>query len=209
MNKADFIKLIDIIVEKKLNAILPGLIDAEIKKHLESGIQPDIDDFEEEEDDDLKTLLSNPNSEHPVIRNNSIKKTPQMEEKKWTKNPVINKILTETAQSFKPLPKDPTDTVGGTGYQQMLSEEYETIGDEFSFNTKNMADAINRNPVHSAKAPAVNNLKSQLLQEPGANANIVNAMVKDYSKVLKKADKISKSTRGGGMPLGQGVGEDW
>jgi hypothetical protein len=206
MNKNDFIKLVNILVEKKIKELLPKMIEDEIKKHTESGIQPDAQDFEN--DDDLKNLIPNTNYRDSILRDGSTKKGAQTEGKKWSKNSAINKILNETAQSFKPLPKDPTDTLSGGNYQQMLSEEYENVGDEFTFNTKNMTDVVNRTPVTPGK-PAVNNLKNELLQEPGAAPEIVNAMVKDYSKMLKKIDKSAKAKRGGGMPLKSGVGESW
>ena len=207
MNKDDFIKLINIIVEKKLNAILPDMIDSQIKKYLESGIQPDMDDFED--DDDLKSLLLNPKSSNAIIRDNSITKKTQTEEKKYAKNPVINKILNETAQNFTGLAKDPTDTLGGGSYQSLLAAEYENVGEEFSFNTKNMGNVINRPPVAPQVKTTVNNLKNQVAQETGAAPAIVDAMVKDYSKILKKANSLAKSKRGGGLPLRSGVGEDW
>ena len=57
MNKNDFIKLVNILVEKKLKELLPKMIEDEIKKHTESGIQPDEQDFAN--DDDLKNLIPN------------------------------------------------------------------------------------------------------------------------------------------------------
>lgn len=207
MDKNDFIKLINLLVEKKMKELLPRMIEDEIKKHIESGIQPSDDDFEA--DDDLKSLIPFAANKNPIIRDGSTKTGKQTESKSWSKNPMINKILNETAQNFTALKKDPTDTLGGgASYQQMLSEEYENIGDEFTFNTKNMSSAVNRNPVSPGK-PAVSNLKSQLLQEPGAAPEIVNAMVKDYSKMMKKIDKTAKAKRGGGLPLQSGIGEDW
>jgi len=207
MNKNDFIKLVNIIVEKKMKELLPQMIEDEVKKHMESGIQPDEDDFAN--DDDLKSLIPNFDYRDSILRDGSTKKGTQTEGKNWSKNSAINKILNETAESFKPLPKDPTDTLAGGNYQQMLSEEYENFGDEFTFNTKNMSDIVNRTPVAPGK-PAINKLKNELAQEPGAAPEIVNAMVKDYSKLLKKIDKTSKLKRDGHrttvMP---GVGEKW
>ena len=117
--------------------------------------------------------------------------------------------MNETAQSFVPLKKDPADTLAGGNYQEMMAEEYGDMGQEFNFNTKNMSDVVNRNPVSPGK-PAVNKLKNELLQEPGAAPEIVNAMVKDYSGVMKSLKKSAKNKRGGGMPLmPPGVGESW
>jgi hypothetical protein len=206
MDKNDFIKLVNLLVDKKLKEILPGMIESEIKRHLESGIEPDEEDYAA--DDDLKNLIPYNTNKSPIIRDNSNKRGKQTESKSWSKNPIINKILDETAKNFTGVPKDPSDPYSGGSYQQLLSEQYENVSDEFSFNTKNMANIVNRNPVAPGK-PAVNNLKNELLQEPGAQPEIVNAMVKDYSKLLKKIDKTAKAKRGGGLPLRNGVGEDW
>lgn len=206
MNKNDFIKLINILVEKKLNEILPGMIEAEVKKQTQSGIRPDIDDFES--DDDLKSLILNPHTSTPIIRDNTQKKQIKTENKQFSKNPVINKILNETAKDFTPLAKDPTDPMSGGSYQRLLESEYENVSDEFTFNTKNMTNAINRTqpqPKHIAQE----NLKNQLLNQPDAKPEIVNAMVKDYSKLLKTIDKKAKSTRGGGIRPISGIGENW
>ena len=206
MDKNDFIKLINLLVDKKLKEILPGMIEAEIKRHLESGIEPDEDDYAA--DDDLKNLIPFNSNKTPIIRDGSNKTGKQTESKVWSKNPMINKILSETAKNSPGILKDPSDTLAGGSYQQLLSEQYENVADEFSFNTKNMTNIVNRNPVVPGK-PAVNNLKNELLQEPGAQPEIVNAMVKDYSKLLKTIDKKAKKNRGGGLPLGNGIGESW
>ena len=206
MKTNHFIKLVNLLIDKKLKELIPKMVEVEVKKQLESGIQPDASDFYK--DDDLKNLIPHSDYKDSIIRDGSVK-TPKDEGKNWSKNSAINRILNETAQSFVPLKKDPADTLAGGNYQEMMAEEYGDMGQEFNFNTKNMSDVVNRNPVSPGK-PAVNKLKNELLQEPGAAPEIVNAMVKDYSGVMKSLKKSAKNKRGGGMPLmPPGVGESW
>ena len=204
MNKNDFIKLINIIVDKKIKEILPSMVEQEVKNYMQSGIEPDENDF----DVDAKSLLKYAANTNPVIRDNTQKRQSQAESKKWSKNPVIDKILNETANNFTPLKSDPSDTMSSTNYQQLMESEYSNMESEFTFNTKNMNTSILR-PEQSGKySPAV--LKQQVLSVPGATPEIVNAMVKDYSGLLKKIDKTAKQKRNGGIPrMGNGVGEDW
>ena len=204
MKTNDFIKVVNLLIDKKLKELIPKMVEIEVKKQLESGIQPDASDFYN--DDDLKNLIPHGDYKNSIIRDGSIK-APTAEGKNWSKNSAINKILNETAESFVPLKKDPADTLAGGNYQQMMADEY---GDMGNFNTKNMSGVVNRNPVSPGK-PAVNNLKNELLQEPGAAPEIVDAMVKDYSGVMKSLAKSAKTKRGGGgMPLmPPGVGESW
>lgn len=196
MNKNDFIKLINLIVEKKLKEILPEMIASEIKKHTESGIEPDEDDYAN--DGDLRSLIPHNDFKNSILNDNSTKKENQTEGKKWTKNSTINEILNDTARDFKGMPKDPADT----SYQQLLESEYETTDESFTFNTKNMANVINKSTPGVVKPAAVHNLKNQVLNEvPGASPKIVDTMVKDYSGMLKKMEKSAKIKRGGGGSL--------
>ena len=200
MNKDDFMKLINIIVDKKIKEILPKMVEKEIRKYMESGIEPDASDMSS----DIKNLIPYSNTSHPVIRDNKQSKSPQTEDKKWSKNPVINKILSETANSGQKLRVDPSDPMAPASYQQLMESEYENIEEEFTFNTKSA--------FQTPKMPAVRNnaavLKQQVMMD-GAPPEVANAMVKDYSGVLKKMNAVAKQKRGGGLPLGNGVGEDW
>ena len=200
MNKDDFMKLINIIVDKKIKEVLPGMVEQEIRKYMESGIEPDATDF----NGDIKNLIPYSAKSNPVIRDNRQPKSTQTEDKKWSKNPVINKILSETANSGQRIKTDPSDPMAPTSYQRLMESEYENIEGEFTFNTKNM--------FQPTQVPVVKNnasvLKQQVMMD-GAQPEVANAMVKDYSKMLKKMDAVAKQKRGGGLPLGSGVGEDW
>lgn len=189
MDKNDFIKIVNLLVDKKLKEILPGMVEKEVQKYMESGIEPDADDF----DIDAKSLLPYSVNKNPVIRDNKQIKPKQTEGKKWSKNPIIDKILNETAESFTGLPKDPTDM---GSYQQLMESEYGAITDEFTFNTKNMSSGIIPPMPTNKVTPAV--LKQQVMMD-GAPPEIANIMVKDYSKMLKKMDKAAESVRNKGI----------
>lgn len=191
MDKKDFIKLINLLVDKKLKEILPGMVEQEVQKYMESGIEPDNDDFSA----DVKNLIPYSVNKNPVIRDNTQTKKPQQSEgKTWSKNPVINNILNQTAQNFTPLEKDPTDGMGS--YQQLMESEYSNLGDEFTFNTNNMMDAIT--PKMPTSKPSAAVLKQQVIMD-GAPPEIANIMVKDYSKVLKTMNKVAQQKRKGGI----------
>ena len=189
MDKNDFIKIINLLVDKKLKEILPDMVEQEVQKYMESGIEPDSDDF----DIDAKNLLPYSVNRNPVIRDNKQTKSKQTEGKKWSKNPIIDKILNETAENFTGLPKDPTD-VGS--YQQLMESEYGNMTDEFTFNTKNMSSAMNPPTPTNKVTPSV--LKQQVMMD-GAPPEIANIMVKDYSKMLKTMDKVAEQKRKGGV----------
>ena len=81
-----------------------------------------------------------------------------------------------------------------------MESEYQDIGGEFTFNTKNMTDALQ--PISAGTNDMkTNNLKNAVMRETGASPTIVNKMIRNYSKDLKKMDKEAKAKRGGGIPL--------
>jgi len=189
MDKENFIKVVNLLIDKKLKQILPKMVEKEVKKYMESGIEPTKKDF----DADIKSLIPHISNKNPIIKDNKQKKLPQTEGKQWTKNPIINNILNETVQNFTGLPKDPTD---GISYQQLMESEYKNIGDEFTFNTGNMMDAI------APKIPTTKSneviLKQQVMMD-GAPPEIANIMVKDYSKMLEKMDKAAQNVKNRGL----------
>lgn len=191
MDKKDFIKLINLLVDKKLKEILPNMVEQEVQKYMESGIEPDTDDYSS----DVKNLIPYSVSKNPVIRDSKQMKKPQQTEgKKWSKNPVIDAILNQTAQNFTPLAKDPSDGAGS--YQQLMESEYSNVSEDFTFNTNNMMDAIT--PKMPTSKPSAAVLKQQVIMD-GAPPEIANIMVKDYSKVLKTMDKVAQQKRKGGI----------
>jgi hypothetical protein len=178
MDKKDFIKLINLLVDKKIKEILPDMVKREVKKYMESGIEPNEDDFSS----DVKNLLPYSVSKSPVIRDGRQTKASQTEQKKWSKNPIINNILNETAQNYTQLASDSTDM---NTYRQLIESEYENIDNEFTFNTNNMMSAVK---------PSSEVLKSKVIQD-GATPAIANIMITDYSKMLKTMDKAAKDIR--------------
>lgn len=191
MNKNEFVKLINLLVEKKLKEILPEMISAEIRKHTESGIEPSQTDYAA--DSDLKHLIPGSDFKNSILNDDSHKSEIRTEGKKWTKNSTINKILDDTAKNFKGNPKDPADS-----YQLLLESEYQDMGNEVTFNTNNMTDVLT--PVSAGTTEMkTNNLKNEVMRDTGASSTIVNKMIRNYSKDLKKMDKIAKNKRGGGL----------
>lgn len=186
MDKKDFIKLINLLVDRKLKEILPSMIKNEVQKYMESGIEPTAKDFAA----DVKKLIPQIVNRNPIIRDNKKQnRVAQLEGKQWSKNPVINNILNETAQNFTPLEKD-SNNIGS--YQQLMESEYRNINEDFTFNTNNMMDAITpKVPTGKASEAA---LKQQVMMD-GASPVIANIMIKDYSKTLKTLDKTAKKKR--------------
>lgn len=189
MTKKEFIKLINFLVKKKLKEILPDMIEKQINKYMQSGIEPDIDYYSVNN----KNLVHKMSSKNPIIRDNIQIKQTQSEGKNWSKNPVINKILNETAKNFIPIEKD-TSEIGD--YKQLMQSKYETIDEEFTFNTKNMMNSL------SQKFPDTTQISSESLKRQiianGAPQKIANIMVKDYSKMLNKMDEMAKKVRNKG-----------
>lgn len=196
MEKKDFIKLINLIVDKKLSELLPGMVKKEVEFYLQSGIKPGPDDFNK--DSSLKDLIPAVKPSNSIIRDNSVS-----EERSFSKNSVINKILNETAANFQPLPKVAGDISGD--YKAMLSGEYDGIENEFTFNSKNMMDVVNR--TKSPVKASTNNLKQEILNS-GAPPEIANVMIKDYRTLMKKQNDIKKSGKIAPLP-GNGIGESW
>lgn len=202
MEKNEFIKLINLLVEKKMKQLLPGMVEKEVEKYLQSGIEPSMADFAA--DDDLKQLIPTGNKV-PVIRDGTTKKTRKVEQKKWSNNDVINRILNDTAQDFKPLPKDPADAMSGglSSFGQLMESEYSDIGSELTFNTNNMGQVLNKSlqtkiPIQSTSQESTETLKNQIISS-GVDETIAGAMIKDYSGFLKVVDKKAKVRRGAGI----------
>lgn len=195
MDKNDFVKLINILVEKQVSQLVPVLVKNEIKKYMESGIEPSRDDYMK--DQSLKNLIPTRSApRNTVIRDNSIK-----EKKEWTKNSAINKILNETAQNSKPLPRD--NDFGD--YRAMMTGEYDNIEKEFTFNSKTLLNSGPSIPSAKGSTAVLKQQVAQVADDLGAPPEIVNAMVKDYRGLLKKVDAKAKQNRNNGPIPGVGV----
>jgi hypothetical protein len=195
MDKNEFVSIINTLVEKRVSQLVPVLVKNEIKKYMESGIKPSGDDYMK--DQSLKNLIPTQSvPRNTVIRDSSIK-----EKKEWTKNSAINKILNETAQNSKPLPRD--NDFGD--YRAMMTGEYDNIEKEFTFNSKTLLNSGPSIPSAKGSTAVLKQQVAQVADELGAPPEIVNAMVKDYRGLLKKVDAKAKQNRNSGPIPGVGV----
>ncbi len=188
MDKKNFIKLINLLIDKRLKAILPSMVENEVKKYMKSGIEPTAKDF----NSGIKNLIPQSQRKNVVIRDDKQKSSLQTEERQWCKNSEINKILNETAKDFTPLEKDPSDVMS---YKQLIESEYENINEDFTFNTNNMTNLLSKEIVTRQPHGEIS-LKQQMIHD-GASPEIANIMIKDYSKLLKNVDKITQMNRDG------------
>lgn len=198
MTKDDFIKVINLLVDKRLEKImkdLPNMIHVEIENYMKKGISPDPSEYES----DTSKLISDPYRKNTIIKDDKSYKI-KTESRHWSDNNALNNILNTMQQTYVPNKK--SNDMGS--YQQLLESEYNDIGNEFTFNTSNMNTLLNEtaptapsviNTPSVAQMPSSKEALATDLAENGASTTIVNAMVKDYRSLLKKADSIAKRNR--------------
>ena len=188
MKKEDFVQLLEGIIERKIKAIVPKMIKEELK-----NIKPLVAQTKKSSDLDLGSLLRDNDILEPTQTKTEVV------EKKFLKNPVINKLLNETAHDMK------TQTTQGGSYydsstineyKNMLSNEYSDMGmagDDLKFDSNDIVP-MSRTSINE-KTIKTEMLKQEVIQKTGGNEAVANAMIKDYSNLLKAVDKKTKSQR--------------
>jgi len=185
MKKDDFVKLLDSIIERKIKSIVPKMIKEELK-----NIKPIIAEKKKSDNLDISSLMAEENNTEAVPE--------QVEdsEKVYMKNPVLNKMLNETAGVMKK-----TAVKGSSYYDTDSLNEYKNVLDnEYTMNESDMAFASTdivpqRRPVTTDANIKTEILKREMVQKTGGNEKIANAMIKDYRGLMKAVDKKSKGNR--------------
>lgn len=176
-----FIKLINILVEKKVRQILPSLLDAELERMLSSGdSNTDVDIASLTQLKPQATVKLAPKVKqfaNPTVQvENKI-------QKKWTNNPALNKILNDTVNtavvSGKKLVAD--ENYDLSDYKSILSEEYS------GGNTQKAPLATTTNKNVANKSDVISAVKQSVINR-GASEKIANVLIKDYSGVMKAID---------------------
>lgn len=172
----DSIKLITKIVESQLKKILPALVKQEIQNYMRSSIDP----------------FAKPSSQVPLIGDNTSLKMiknagksseKKIQQKKFSNNPILSKVLNETYydmmndESFKQ----------DMNYSEMLQSEYNDMRTLYS-STKNIM------PVPEIqKSGNVNEVLKDAIQD-GANPNIAKILAKNHSGFAEAISKNKSKT---------------
>jgi len=179
MDKKEFIKIVNILIDRKLKEILPEMVKKEVKKYMQSGIMPQ-----------KTNTLSPVNKKELIIRDNKNLKE-SVTQKKWSNNEVINNILNNTAQNLNLSSILESELYPETDvndlYENLLKPENNDIQDNLYFNTNNMPNIKKGNN-------STDTLKKEMLAR-GAAPEIANIMIRDYSNTLKLMEKSASKIR--------------
>ena len=168
MNTDKLVKAIQILVKEELKLALPKLVKESVKSEMKALLK---------ENKELKQRLSSTSStptfmDMDVNENNNL----TVKAKEYTKNPILNQVLNETAQAYAGAPT-------------------EVSSNTLSFNTSNTLMGGSMNPDLRAQMAAKmgyesfgNQQRTGLGVQTG-NEALDNAFNRDYSELVKRFKK--------------------
>ena len=193
MNKDELIKIINALVDARVKKIIREEIQKtetklkkELVEHLKTpNLQLDSDTF------DLKSLFDGGDSGSSKKAKAQEKITP----KTYSNDPKINAILQQTAEELK----TPTNKAAIDEYKKILSEEYNPadLMQTFNFNSSDMNSIANKQITPEIEGKVALEVAKQLVEEQTGNAEIAQAIFRDYRSLMKKVDEKSKAKRPG------------
>ncbi len=214
MDKKDFIDLVNTLAESRIRQVLPEVIGKELQKELKKIVDEVINrdtirDIVQEviaEGTPINTSFSDILEEEEIPK---VKQKPRVakqveqesapiQEIRFSKNPILNKMLNETART----PPGGEYESAKRLMESQLAAQYAEIDEEADVETMqfgSVPDFASKLPKRLVSSPAPvaeakrEVLKQQIIQQSG-NETIANAMVKDYRSVLKIADKIAATS---------------
>lgn len=208
MKTSDLMKLVDALVEAKVNKLLPKLVTEEVKKQMKVLLSENSSaNLSEELIQDMSSLLS----DSIDLNMNSIKSKSAINKpvsKVYSKDSIINDILNKTAnqmkngtldekESFRSLMEKSIREDEGIRDRVTLSEGFDTNNDTLLFNSSHIgkiASHANLKNMHTDQKSS-DEIKREVLKrelEMQANAlgvkpqfDVLGLLARDYRQVLK------------------------
>jgi hypothetical protein len=209
MQKEEFIKIVNAMIDARIKKILPVLIKREMdecKHQLMKEIDSSTRNIPEEIDiPDLAPLLH-----EDAILPKRTQPAPKIE-KTFTKNPKINAILQKTAEELESgkIKTIADDEYAKQQYKQILAEQYQEMMKDndgmetFNFNTSDMSSIVSNRSIvppkmseELEKRVALEIEKKQIEAATG-NPELGGIIMRDYRSLLKAVDEKTKAKRPG------------
>ena len=209
MNKIEFIKVVNEVVDYKLKKLIP-----EIEKRIMESFEKRMlsENTDKEDATQLAELMKSqaPIKTQPVqtakvkkIRGIPIDEETGIPNMHFTRNPILNKILNETMVTPQKFQSPSAAMVSLMTEATGTDEQMEDVP-TMNFNMRNMPTQPTRLPANIKSGNGIPNaagaeeLKQEIAAQSG-DPDLANVMVKDYRDVLKKADEKAKRIRAGGI----------
>lgn len=205
MKMAELMKLVDALVEAKIEKILPSMVKEEIENHISISKENSQDTSQS-----LSNLMKDEFSENDTIVEEEYIKPTFAKNKVFSKNLALNEILNKTANEMRR--GDGKELIRKELEKQVMNSEnviqeqqtYEIDDSTLMFDSRNLnsiaAHSIRKNaPVHQTEDIQRKVLKKELELEVSAKGtpkfDVVGLMARDYRKVLKATDEKVRGKR--------------
>lgn len=193
MNTDKLLKAIRILIKEELKQQLPKLIKEVVKKEVKLAENRLLKEVKKTTKKSSHSVNETIDTTDPFERAEQALQSHREEEKKFSKDPMINKILNETATQYTP------GQLNSTTYDS--TQPFETEERTMNFNSSNMGSMINSNmaeklgygefskqpPIptktHTGKVVDVNDPTTQ---------PVIKALTRDYSELMKHMNNKKK-----------------
>lgn len=218
MNKDEFIKIVNVMIDARIKKLLPALLKKEmskIKEELSEGTfaLPDDINIREilKEDAIISKRQARAEERASSLVSLSPKQPPQRQFKPITttfsKDPALNRILQQTAEEIRSGKTKPaSDASSVEQYKQILAEQYvqaQEAGEDmetFTFDTSRIPDLASMKSNMRPSKPISNEIEKKIALEVGkqqiaamtGNEELGNVMIRDYRSFMKKVDEKDK-----------------
>ena len=200
MNKDEFVKVVNALIDVRVKKIVSSIIEKELKQFKQQLTKELLEGTEDDNNIELPDMSSMLSEDAIISRPKPIPASkPDVKiTKKFSNDPKINAILQQTAAESRKNPLAANDEYMSQ-YKQLLEEEYRNMNDDetLNFNTSNMSDIVSRRAItpEIEKKVALEAGKREIEKVTG-NAELGGIIMKDYRSLLKTVDERVKSKRG-------------
>ena len=212
MNKDEFIKVVNMMIDARIKKIVPALVRKEIKE-LKRELEEGTSDLPENiKIPDLNSVLN----EDVIISKGQPKgdmlnrPEPVKPSRHYTKDPKLNALLQQTEQEIRSGKTQPVNDIDSMEqYKRILAEQYaahEASGEDmetFNFTSVNIQDIMNgMMPV--TKAPTVTKkiqdkvaleVEKKQIEAMTNSPEIAGAIMRDYRDFMKTVEEKSKNPK--------------
>ena len=221
MNKDEFIKIVNVMIDARIKKLLPALIKkemAKIKEELSEGTFALPDDINVSEILNEDVVISKRQARDEERASSLVSLSPKQPPQRplkpitttFSKDPALNRILQQTAEEIRSGKTKPANDASSIDqYKQILAEQYiaaEQAGEDmetFTFDTSRIPDLASMKAMRPSK-PISSEIEKKIALEVGkqqvtamtGNEELGNVMIRDYRDLMKKVDEKSKAKRG-------------
>lgn len=210
MEAKKVVDLMDKLIDRKLKKFYVDVIKPDIEKMIKDAmpvkedlISNNVSDIDEDLIESVPSGLMDAMELDEVVKKRPLLPTNKKETKKFNiGNKALNSILNEMASN--PSKYRVAGENDMSAYSALMSGQYAGSTEEWP---EMQYDIVPGKGIITPKLPeeissddaqrSLDSVKKEVYLQTGGNADIANALVKDYRTILKKADEKAKTVRGG------------